>query len=164
MDNTETGLTSPSVVPIINIPEVLFWTVAVLLLFLNLDIGGLRGSEGRWADVVRTMFLTGDFMHPMINFKPYFDKPLVSYWTIAAGGALSGGEVTELLIRIPSAAAGLVTLWATRLIASRFAGRTVGIFAGWILLTVYSFAFWGRLGRPICLTWLSAPWQWAGMS
>lgn len=147
MDNTITQKTSSSIIRIISFPEILFWLSAVLLLFLNLDIGGLRGSEGRWADVVRTMFLTGDFLHPMINFKPYFDKPLVSYWAIAAGGAVSGGEVTELLIRIPSAAAGLVTLWATRLIASRFAGRTVGIFAGWILLTVYSFAFWGRLGE-----------------
>lgn len=147
MENTTTRPAVPSVVPIINIPEVLFWTAAVLLLFLNLDLGGIRGSEGRWADVVRTMFLTGDFLHPMINFRPYFDKPLFSYWAIAAGGALSGGEVTELLIRIPSAAAGLVTLWATRLIASRFASRTVGVFAGWIMLTVYSFAFWGRLGE-----------------
>ena len=124
-----------------------FWFLAVLMLFLNLGIGGLRGSEGRWADVVRTMFLTGDFLHPMINFEPYFDKPLVSYWAIAAGSALSGGEVTELLIRIPSALAGLVSLWATRLIAARYAGKTTGIFAGWILLTVYSFPYWGRLGE-----------------
>ncbi len=127
--------------------EILFWVLAVLMLFLNLDIGGLRGSEGRWADVVRIMFLTGDFLHPVINFEPYFDKPLFSYWAIAAGGALSGGEVTELLIRIPSALAGLVSLWATRLIAARYAGKTTGIFAGWILLTVYSFPFWGRLGE-----------------
>ena len=130
-----------------NIPEILFWTAAVLMLFLNLHMGGLRGSEGRWAEVVRTMFLTGDFLHPMINFEPYFDKPLFSYWAIAAGSAVCGGEVTELLIRIPSALAGLVTLWATRLIASRYTGKTTGFFAGWILLTAYSFAFWGRLGE-----------------
>ncbi|MBO4631959.1 MAG: glycosyltransferase family 39 protein [Lentisphaeria bacterium] len=129
------------------IAEFLFWTAAVLMLFLNLHIGGLRGSEGRWAEVVRTMFLTGDFLHPMINFEPYFDKPLFSYWTIAAGSVFCGGIVTELLIRIPSALAGLVTLWAARLIAIRFEGKTTGFFAGWILLTVYSFAFWGRLGE-----------------
>ena len=127
--------------------EYLFWIAALLMLFLNLGIGGLRGSEGRWADVVRTMFLSGDFLHPTINFEAYFDKPLVSYWAIAAGTALSGGIVTELLIRIPSALAGLASLWATRLIASRFTGKATGIFAGWILLTVYSFAFWGRLGE-----------------
>ena len=125
---------------------ILFWVLAVLLLFLNLGIGGLRGSEGRWADVVRLMILNGDYLHPMINYEAYFDKPLVSYWLIA-GLSLIAGSVTELMIRLPSAAAGLVTLWATRLIASRFAGRTTGIFAGWILLTAYSFAYWGRLGE-----------------
>ena len=140
-----TALSRPWSFP--GIAEFLFWTAAVLMLFLNLHIGGLRGSEGRWADVVRTMFLTGDFLHPMINFEPYFDKPLFSYWLIAAGSMFCGGEVSELLIRIPSALAGLVTLWATRMIAVRFAGKTTGIFAGWILLTVYSFAFWGRLGE-----------------
>lgn len=138
---------SSRTLPYAKIADILFWLLAVLMLFLNLDIGGLRGSEGRWADVVRTMFLTGDFLHPMINFAPYFDKPLFSYWSIAAGGVFSGGQVTELLIRIPSALAGLAALWGTRLIASRYAGKTTGFFAGWILLTVYSFAFWGRLGE-----------------
>lgn len=127
--------------------EILFWLLAVLLLFLNLGFGGLRGSEGRWADVVRLMILNNDYLHPMINFEAYFDKPLVSYWIIAGFSLLTGGTVTELMIRLPSAIAGLVTLWATRLIASRFAGKTTGILAGWILLTAYSFAFWGRLGE-----------------
>ena len=129
------------------IAEILFWTVAVLLLFLNLGIGGIRGSEGRWAEVVREMFLTGDFLHPTINFEPYFDKPLFSYWAIAACTAVTGGEVTELLMRLPSAAAGLVSLWATRLLARRFSDRNTERYASWILLTVYSFAFWGRLGE-----------------
>ncbi|MBO4647791.1 MAG: glycosyltransferase family 39 protein [Lentisphaeria bacterium] len=129
------------------IAEILFWTVAVLLLFLNLGIGGLRGSEGRWAEVVREMFLTGDFLHPTINFEPYFDKPLFSYWAISAFTAVTGGVVTELLIRLPSAVAGLVSLWATRLIARRFADRNTELWSSWILLTVYSFAFWGRLGE-----------------
>ena len=127
--------------------EILFWVLAVVMLFLNLGIGGLRGSEGRWADVVRLMTLNHDYLHPMINFEAYFDKPLVSYWIIAVFSLLTGGEVTELLIRLPSAIAGLASLWATRLIASRISGKNAGIFAGWILLTVYSFAFWGRLGE-----------------
>ncbi|MBQ9338307.1 MAG: glycosyltransferase family 39 protein [Lentisphaeria bacterium] len=127
--------------------EIVFWTLAVLMLFLNLGIGGLRGSEGRWASVVREMFLTSDFLHPNINFEPYFDKPLMSYWAIAAVSSFNFGAVTELMIRLPSALAGLATLWATRLTASRFAGKETGVIAGWILLTVYSFPFWGRLGE-----------------
>ena len=127
--------------------EIVFWVLATAMLFLNLGIGGLRGSEGRWAAVVREMFLTGDFLHPTINFAPYFDKPLASYWAIAAASTFNFGTVTELMIRLPSAVAGLVTLWATRLTAERFAGKETGVIAGWILLTVYSFPFWGRLGE-----------------
>ena len=127
--------------------EILFWVIAAVILFLNLGIDGLRGSEGRWADVVRIMILNNDYLHPMINYEAYFDKPLFSYWIIAIFSLITGGEVTELLIRLPSAAAGLLSLWSTRVIADRLCGKNAGIFAGWILLTVYSFAYWGRLGE-----------------
>lgn len=129
-----------------NIAEAAFWILAAVLLFLNLGMENISGSEGRWAEIVREMFITGDFLHPTINFRPYFDKPLISYWIIA-GCTLPFGEVSELLIRIPSAVAGLFSLWGTRMIASRFAGKTCGVIAGWLLLTVYSFALWGRLGE-----------------
>lgn len=126
--------------------EAAFWILAAVLLFLNLGMKNISGSEGRWAEIVREMFISGDFLHPTINFRPYFDKPLISYWIIA-GCTLPFGEVSELLIRIPSAVAGLFSLWGTRLIASRFGGKTCGVIAGWIMLTVYSFAWWGRLGE-----------------
>ena len=67
------------------IAEFLFWALAVIMLFLNLGSDGLRGSEGRWADVVRLMILNDDYLHPMINYEAYFDKPLVSYWLIRYG-------------------------------------------------------------------------------
>ena len=88
-----------------NIAEAAFWILAAVLLFLNLGMENISGSEGRWAEIVREMFITGDFLHPTINFRPYFDKPLISYWIIA-GCTLPFGEVSELLIRIPSAVAG----------------------------------------------------------
>ncbi|OQA76945.1 MAG: Undecaprenyl phosphate-alpha-4-amino-4-deoxy-L-arabinose arabinosyl transferase [Lentisphaerae bacterium ADurb.Bin242] len=93
------------------------------------------------------MFLKDNFLQPTINFEPYFDKPLVSYWFIALLTSLNGGVVTEFLARLPSAFAGLATLWATRTIAFRLWDERSANAAGWILLTVYSFAFWGRLGE-----------------
>ncbi len=129
------------------LPGLIFWTLAVLLLFLNLGMRGIAGSEGRWLEVVREMFLRANFLQPTVNFEPYFDKPLVSYWLIAFLSWLNGGVVNELLARIPSAVAGLAALWATRSIAFRLWDRKSADAAGWILLTVYSFAFWGRLGE-----------------
>ena len=130
-----------------NLPGLLFWILAILLLFLNLGMRGISGSEGRWLEVVREMFLRDNFLQPTINFEPYFDKPLVSYWFIALLAYLNGGAVSEFLARIPSAIAGLATLWATRAIAFRLWDKKSATAAGWILLTVYSFAFWGRLGE-----------------
>jgi len=70
--------------------DIIFWAVAILLFFWALGDRGLWGSEGRWAEVVREMFLTGDFFHPTINGDPYFDKPLLTYWFIALVSAVTG--------------------------------------------------------------------------
>ena len=129
------------------LPETIFWIAAIVLLFLNLGKADLAGSESRWAGVVREMFSSGNFLQPTVNFEPYFDKPLGSYWMIAFFTLFNHNTVNELLIRIPSAIAGLATLWATRSIAGIYGDKRIVIAAGWLMLTIYSFAFWGRLGE-----------------
>lgn len=96
------------------LPETIFWIAAIVLLFLNLGNADLAGSESRWAGVVREMFSSGNFLQPTVNFEPYFDKPLGSYWMIAFFTLFNHNTVNELLIRIPSAIAGLATLWENR--------------------------------------------------
>ena len=44
-------------------PYILFWIISSLLFFWALGSRGLSGSEGRWAEIIREMFLTGDFFH-----------------------------------------------------------------------------------------------------
>jgi len=70
--------------------NLVFWTAACLLLFWAVGYRGLWGPEGRWAEIVREMFLKGDFFHPTINGEPYFDKPLLTYWVIALVTAVTG--------------------------------------------------------------------------
>ncbi len=130
-----------------HLPEVLFWALACGLLFLNLGVKGISGSEARWTAIVREMYLSGNFFQPTINFEIYFDKPILSYWFIAFCALFNNGIVNELIARIPSALAALAALWATRAIAAALWGRDIGRTAGWILLTVYSLAFWGRLAE-----------------
>ncbi len=130
-----------------NLPDLIFWIMAVILLFLNLGVKAISGSEARWTGIVREMFLSGNFVQPTINFELYFDKPIVSYWLIAIFAFFNKGEVTELLARIPSALAALAALWATRVIAFRLWSRDVAVTASWIFLTIYSLAFWGRLAE-----------------
>ena len=130
-----------------NLPDLVFWCMAIVLLFLNLGVKGISGSEARWTGIVREMFLSGNFVQPTINFELYFDKPIVSYWFIALFAFFNKGVATELVARIPSALAALAALWATRVIAFRLWSREVAVTASWIFLTIYSLAFWGRLAE-----------------
>ena len=89
------------------------------------------------------MFLTRDFFHPTIGGEAYFDKPLLTYWLIAAITALTG-KLNEWVVRIPSAVAGMIAVWATWDLGRRLWSAEVGRIAAWVLLTTYGFLFWSR--------------------
>ena len=135
--------------------------VSLLLLFQGLGNRKLWGSEGRWAEVCREMFLTADFFHPIIGGEPYFDKPPLTYWFIAAISAASGA-LNEWVVRLPSAIFGLVSLCATIILGKRLWSAHVGLLAGWFLLTSYGFIFWSRTASAdtenlaaitLCILW-----------
>ncbi|NDY42942.1 hypothetical protein G3N55_08820 [Dissulfurirhabdus thermomarina] len=143
---------------------VLFWAAAVVVLFWGLGGRALWGPEGRWAEIVREMFLAGDFFHPRLNGFPYFDKPLFSYWGIALASVVTGG-LDEWAVRLPSAVAGLVALWATVTLGARLWSRRAGWIAGWILLTTAGFAGWARVGSAdaanLAAVMAAVAWYWA---
>jgi 4-amino-4-deoxy-L-arabinose transferase-like glycosyltransferase len=143
--------------------EIIFWSVAFLSLFWALGNRGLWASEDRWAEVTREMFLSGNFFHPTINGEPYFDKPLLTYWFIALVSALTG-KLNEWTVRLPSAIAGLMALWATVFVGRRLWSEEVGRTSGWILLTTFGFLFWSRSGTAdmenLATIILSIAWYW----
>ena len=147
-----------------NIPAIIFWSVAVFVLLLYIGSRGLWGAEDRWAEIVREMRLTGDYFHPCINGKPYFDKPLLSYWFIALVAAVTG-RLDEWTVRLPSAIAGLLGLWATMNLGRRLWSDQRARTAGWILLTTYGFIFWSRAGAAdmenMTAIILAVAWYWA---
>ncbi len=123
--------------------QVAFWIGAIFLLLYALGFRSLWGSEDRWAEVVREMLLFGDFFHPQINGQPYFDKPLFTYWVIIPA-AWMAGSLDELSVRLPSALAGLVTLWATFQLGKKILGGSTGLVAASLLLASWGFCFWSR--------------------
>lgn len=124
---------------------IIFWVLAVAMMFVELGTTMLWGSEDRWAEISRIMLLSKDWFHPSINGEIYFDKPLLSYWLITVPGLIVGG-INEFIIRLPSALSGLVGLWATYMLGKKLWNRQVGIFAAWVLLTALGFVFWSRKG------------------
>ncbi|MDD3118522.1 MAG: glycosyltransferase family 39 protein, partial [Victivallales bacterium] len=123
----------------------LLLAAAFVLLFAGLGTTSLWGSEDRWAEISRNMLLYNDFFHPCINGEIYYDKPLLSYWLIAIPGLLLGG-VNEFVVRLPSAAAALIGIWATLKLGEKRWNRQTGLLAAWILLTCLGFLFWARKG------------------
>lgn len=92
----------------------------------------LRSDEGRYAEVAREMFVSGDWVTIRYNGLKYFEKPPFHLWmTALAYGAFGVGEwQARLWVALSGAAATLLTAWAAR----RWFGLRVGLFAGLVLL------------------------------
>ena len=130
----------------------LFLGAAALLLFT--ELGALEASapdEPRYlqiSDEVRALE-NGPrglvLLH--LNGEPYTQKPPLYYWLAAAAGAAEG-HVSELAGRVPSALAGLLTVWLTLAIGARLLGGRAGFVGAALLLTTYEFA---RLARRVQL-------------
>lgn len=138
--------------------------LACVLAFFALGDRPLRGAEGRWASIIREMLFTGDYFHPTINGEPYFDKPLVTYWLIATLAFISG-TLNELVVRLPSAIAGVTSVWATLRVGRQLWSPAVGRIAAMILLTSYGLISQSRLAAAdtenLATVMLAILWYWS---
>jgi 4-amino-4-deoxy-L-arabinose transferase-like glycosyltransferase len=87
------------------------FAVALLCLFSHLGAIGLVGpDEPRYAWIARSMAETGDWVTPRLYAAPWFEKPILYYWTAAFGFALHLPD--EWAARLPSALAALLAVLA----------------------------------------------------
>lgn len=116
---------------------------SIILLFGLLGGHDIWTQEHRWADIVSGMFFRNDFLHPYLNEVDYYDKPLLSYWLIAAFSFLTG-HLSTWSLRLPSALAGLLAIWSIYRLGCQLKDKRLGLLAAWILLTCFYFIFWAR--------------------
>lgn len=82
-------------------------TLSGIAFFWGLASTGLVDeTEPLFAEAARQMYETGDWITPMFNGVPRFDKPPLVYWLMAMGFHLFG--VAEWAVRLPSALAATV--------------------------------------------------------
>src|ERR1700722_6023945 len=122
------------------------WGVIVataILFFTRLGARALWSSEFRWAEIAREMIRTGNYFWPTINGHLYYDKPLGSYWLVLASTVVTGG-LNETAARLPCAIAGVLAVGLLIILARRLYDLRVGVIAGFILATSFSFVFFSR--------------------
>lgn len=103
--------------------------VLYVCLFSGLGAIGLVGpDEPRYAAIARAMAETHDWVTPRLWGTPWFEKPVLYYWT--AGIAMRIFGVSEFAARLPSALAGLLAVIAVAWTAL----RSYGLGAAWYSL------------------------------
>ncbi len=84
-------------------------------------------DEGRYAEIAREMYLTGDYVTPRDNFVRYFEKPPLVYWAEAAAMSIFGAN--EFAARLPAALFSAGEVVVTAAIADVMFGGAVAILA-----------------------------------
>ena len=106
------------------------------LLFL-FNLGGRdlwEPDETRYAVVAREMVESGNWILPHLNRDIYAEKPPLFFWLVNLSTFL-GGANSELANRLPSALAGLITLFVTFLLGERLFHPRVGFLSAMVLAT-----------------------------
>lgn len=105
----------------------------LLLWFGTLDFRHLlRSDEGRYAEIAREMFTSGDWVTIRYNGVKYFEKPPFHLWVTALSYTLFG--VGDWQARLGVALSGMVGLLASMWAMARWYGRRVAILTGLALL------------------------------
>jgi 4-amino-4-deoxy-L-arabinose transferase-like glycosyltransferase len=114
----------------------LFWALLALVVgvwFFTLDLRHLlRSDEGRYAEIAREMFASGDWVTIRYNGLKYFEKPPFHLWMTAAVYSLLG--VGDWQARLWVACSGAFGIGITALAARRWWGPRAGVLAGLALL------------------------------
>src|SRR5216117_1397865 len=140
-----------------------FRAVAVVLLVWALiylpALGSIaiKGEEGRRILPAVRMLETGNYIVPQIGSNPYFRKPPLVNWLVAASFAVSGVR-NEWTARLPSALAVLAVAIAFMTVARASLGPTGSLIAAIIWMTNIGMIEKGRrLMNPSGQDWRVPP-------
>ena len=92
--------------------------LAVAIVPYFVDLGGSSiwdANEAFYVETPREMMERGDYVTPMFNYEPRLNKPVLSYWIVAAFYHGFGTSVT--VQRVPIAIAGLILILTAFLLA-----------------------------------------------
>jgi 4-amino-4-deoxy-L-arabinose transferase-like glycosyltransferase len=114
-----------------------------VLLLPGLSWGALERAEIYFMDGARSMLERGDWLVPYFRGEPFFDKPILTYWLIAASFRVFGFSAEAA--RLVPAAATVAVLCATVWLGTLLFDRSAALLAGVVLATTVAFVSFGRV-------------------
>ncbi len=134
IDNSFSNQSSPTGSAITPAGHILWIVLILATLYLccfhNLGALGFVGpDEPRYAWIARDMAESGDWVTPRLYGQPWFEKPVLYYWSAALSFRLFG--VSEAAARLPSALSALLATLSTAWLAWKLYGAET---ARWLLL------------------------------
>ncbi|MGE0378309.1 MAG: phospholipid carrier-dependent glycosyltransferase, partial [Planctomycetaceae bacterium] len=120
----------------------LLMLVAGFLLFRGLAYPLMEPDEGRYAEIAREMWTSGDWIIPRLHQEPYLDKPPLFYWLCAGSYSLFGPS--DWAARLVPAMAAWLTVGVTYLFGCRLLGRTSALLGTLAMILSIGFICCGR--------------------
>jgi 4-amino-4-deoxy-L-arabinose transferase-like glycosyltransferase len=114
---------------VVSIAGYALWVVAWFYALPTRALG--EPDEGRYAEVAREMWASGDWLTPRLDGFNFFDKPPLHYWATAVAYGLFGA--TPFSARLWCALTSLMSMFATHWAARRLLNREVATCAALIL-------------------------------
>jgi 4-amino-4-deoxy-L-arabinose transferase-like glycosyltransferase len=107
---------------------VFLMTLISILYFYNFSVNDIwTPNESFYAESVREMFESGNFLDIQYNYEARYNKPPLTYWLIAASASIFG--LNEFGIRLPMILLTIGSVWLTYLLGKRLYGEKGGIYA-----------------------------------
>ncbi len=122
-------------------------------------VGLLGPDEPRYASIGRAMATTGDWITPRLNGEPWYEKPPLLYWLVAAGHRAGLGD--DLAPRAGVAVLSIAFLLAQFAWLRRLYGECVAWLATWILATTAGWCAYSQVGvtdLPLAVSLNAALW------
>lgn len=84
-------------------------------------------NESFYAESVREMFESGNFLDIQYNYEPRYNKPPLTYWLIASSSAIFG--LNEFGIRLPIILLTIASIWLTYKLGKHLYGQKAGFYS-----------------------------------
>ena len=127
--------------------------VTLALHFIGLGIYPLLGTtEGRYAEMARKMYFSGQYLMPMFtDTEPFWGKPPLSIWLQVASMHIFG--VTEFAVRLPAWLCSVATIALTHHLAKDHFGLRVAALSVLVLSSSYmGYVALGKVHTDAALT------------